>query len=300
VLVVTSKDIASAIHAAIPEVPAANMLIEPRPLGTAAALAWGAHEVAKRAGPETIFCCLHADLAVGFPELFRQVVTQASRLAATSPVLVAVGVKPTRPETSFGYLAIGSPLSQPTAATAPAYRVETVVDRPGPILAETLIADGALWNAGIFVFRAGVVLDSIEELTAELAPGLDALKQRDFETYAGSIQSVSIERGILERSNNVVTVVGDFQWDDVGTWASLRRARELDDTGNGAIGTVHFVDSASNVVHAEGGTVVLYGCSHMLVVSLNGLTFVTPLERATDLRPLLDSLPNELRVNPGG
>src|SRR5688500_9079204 len=78
VLVVTSRDIAPAIRAAIPEVPAANMLVEPRPLGTAAAVAWGANEVARRAGPETIVCCVHADLAVGFPDLFREVLRRAS------------------------------------------------------------------------------------------------------------------------------------------------------------------------------------------------------------------------------
>jgi mannose-1-phosphate guanylyltransferase len=299
VLVVTSRDIAGAIHAAIRDVPAENMLVEPRPLGTAAALAWAAHEIARRAGPETLFCCMHADLAVGFPELFRQVVRQAARLAASSPVLVTVGVKPTRPETSFGYLKLGVPLPTVDKTAAGSFEVETVIDRPGAALAETLIADGALWNAGIFVWRASVVRDAIAECATELAPGLEALDRRDFDGYAASIQSVSIERGVLARSNRVITVLGDFQWDDVGTWASLRRARELDDTGNGALGTVHFVESASNVVHSESGTVVLYGCSHLLVVVLDGLTFVTPLDRATDLKALLDALPTDVRINPG-
>ena len=86
-----------------------------------------------------------------------------------------------------------------------------------------------------------------------------------------------------------------FGWDDVGTWASLRRARELDDDGNGAHGEVHFVECTGNVVHAEGVPVVLYGVSSMLVVTLPGLTFVTTLDRATELRPLLDALPDEIR-----
>lgn len=80
--------------------------------------------------------------------------------------------------------------------------------------------------------------------------------------------------------------------------ASLRRARDLDDDGNGAIGQVHFVEAECNVVHAERGTVVVYGLSRMLVVSLDGLTFVTSLDRATDLRPLLDALPGSMRINP--
>ena len=94
---------------------------------------------------------------------------------------------------------------------------------------------------------------------------------------------------------DLVLVPGEFGWDDVGTWASLRRARELDDDGNGAHGQVHFVECTGNVVHAEGTPVVLFGVSGMLVVTLSGLTFVTTLDRATELRPLLDALPDEIR-----
>jgi mannose-1-phosphate guanylyltransferase len=114
------------------------------------------------------------------------------------------------------------------------------------------------------------------------------------------IRSVSIERGLLERISKFLVLLADFGWDDVGTWASLRRARELDDDGNGALGSVQFVDATSNVVHTEAGTVVLFGVSRLLVVSLPGVTFITTLERANDLKPLLDALPGSLRVNPGG
>src|SRR5690242_2600177 len=110
VLVLTSRDIAPAIRAAIPEIPETNMLVEPRPLGTAAALAWGASEIVRRAGPETLFCSIHADLAVAFPEFFRHTVIRAARVAAREKALVAVGVRATRPETAFGYMRPGTPL----------------------------------------------------------------------------------------------------------------------------------------------------------------------------------------------
>ena len=96
----------------------------------------------------------------------------------------------------------------------------------------------------------------------------------------------------------MVVLPGDFGWDDVGTWASLRRIRELDDTGNGVMGDVHCVDASGNVIHADGQCIVVYGVSGMLVVSLSGLTFVTTLERATELGPLLNALPGSLRFNP--
>ena len=296
VLVLTSRDIATAIHAAIPEIPKENMLVEPRPLGTAAALAWGAQEIIRRAGPETIFCCVHADLAVAFPEFFRQTLIRAARVAAREKALVTVGVKALRPETGFGYIRPGTPLQAGGLPDdgAPC-RVKSFIEKPGPVLAEMLVSDGAYWNAGIFVWRAKDVVDALAEYTLELAHGLQALGEQDFVRFAGMIQSVSIERGLLERYSKLILVPGEFGWDDVGTWASLRRARELDDEGNGAYGEVHFVDCTGNVVHAEGVPVVLYGVSGMLVVTLAGLTFVTTLDRANELRPLLEALPEDLR-----
>ena len=296
VLVLTSRDIAAALHAAIPEVPEENMLIEPHPLGTAAALAWGAQEVARRAGPEAVFCTMHADLAVAFPEEFRRILRQAAGVASTDARLVAIGARPTRAETGFGYLLPGLPLDADASGghegPAPVVRF---VEKPGVILAETLIGEGALWNTGIFVWRSSVVIEALTRHTAELWPGLAALQARDYERFAGMIQHVSMERGLLERSEDVVVLPADFGWDDVGTWAALRRVRDLDDTGNGGFGPVHFVDCSSNVVHCEEGTVVAYGVSQLLLVCLEGLTFVTTLERASELNSLLERLPPEIR-----
>jgi mannose-1-phosphate guanylyltransferase len=300
VLVVTSADIADALHEAIPEVPRANMLIEPRPLGTAAALAWGASEVARRAGPDTVFCALHADLSVGFPGVFRDALRRAASMASNEPVLVALGATPTRSETGFGYLQPGVPFDPfVSRAEGGACRVEHFVEKPTAVLADTLIEKGALWNTGIFVWRAQVVLDELAAHTHELQYGLPLLDTQQLERFAEIVTSVSIDRGLLERSRQVVVLPAEFAWDDVGTWASLRRVRDLDDTGNGLMGPVHCVDSTANVIHADGCCVVAYGISGMLVVSLDGLTFVTTLERASELGPLLNALPGSLRSNPG-
>lgn len=298
VLVVTSADIAPAIHAAIPEVPRANMLVEPRPLGTAAALAWGMQEVTRRAGPNTLVCTLHADLAVAFPDAFRHSVRQAAGIAARDDVLVSIGIAPTRPEPGFGYIIPGAPLAIdfPLAAGGPAV-VERFVEKPDAGACPGLIAGGAMWNAGVFLARANTCLAFLRERTPEIAGALDALSIADYEGFVAAVRSISLERGLLERCGHTLVVVpGDFGWDDVGTWASLKRARDLDDDGNGGIGDVHFVESSGNVVHAEGATVAMYGVEGLLVVSLPGITFVTSLERAAELRPLLDALPDHVRV----
>ena len=301
VLVVTSADIVDTLHEKIPEVPRSNMLVEPRPLGTAAALAWGATEISRRAGPDTLFVALHADLSVASPDEFQQTIRKAASVAAAQPLLVAIGATPTRCETGFGYLQAGvsiDPFS--SRADGGVYRVEYFVEKPNAALADTLIERGALWNSGIFVWRAKVVLQELEEHTREITHALPLLASGQLDQFAASVTSISIDRGLLERSDNVAVVPGDFGWDDVGTWASLRRIRELDDTGNGIMGDVHCVDASGNVIHADGHCIVVYGISGMLVVSLNGLTFVTTLERATELGPLLNALPGSVRFNPGG
>ncbi len=301
VLIVTSHDIADALHAAVPEVPTKNLLVEPRPLGTAAAVALAAEEISRRAGPDTVFVTLHADLAVALPDEFRRALRTASSLAATQDVLLTLGAHPTRPETGFGYCVVGDPIDGETGlAQGGTCRVARFVEKPVEFLAQTLIGEGALWNTGICVWKASVLQDEMARVTTELRAGLDALHRGQLDRFASLIQSISVERGLLERSDRVVVMPCDFGWDDVGTWASLRRARELDDTGNGAVGTAHFVDSTSNIVHTENGPVVLYGCDGMLVVALRGITFVTPLDRAVELNTLLASLPEWMRHDPAG
>lgn len=301
VLVVTSHDIAPAIREAVPDVPAENILVEPRPLGTAAALAWGAHEVARRAGPAASVCALHADLAIGFPGVYRETLLAAAALASRESALVAVGIRPTRVETSFGYLAVGNALdADAPIAAGGAHHVKRFVEKPSAHQAAVLATDGALWHSGIVVGTARTMLEKLGKYTPEIAPGLELLATNDLQAFGSRIRSVSIERGLLERISRFLVLPGEFGWDDVGTWASLRRARDLDDDGNGALGPVHFVDASSNVVHTEAGTVVLYGVSKLLVVNLNGLTFVTSIERASDLKPLLDALPKKMRVDPTG
>jgi mannose-1-phosphate guanylyltransferase len=301
VLVVTSADIADVLHAAIPELPRANLLVEPRPLGTAAALAWGAQEVARRAGPRTVFVALHADLAVEYRDAFHDTVRRAAQVASLDPWLVAIGAAPSRTEPSFGYLTPGQPLDPYVPlAEGGACRVEHFVEKPSLALADTLIADGALWNCGMFVWQAQVVLDELSARVPEVARGLPYLAAGEMALFADHIAStISIDRGLLERSDRVVVVPADFGWDDVGTWASLRRVRELDDTGNGCMGAVHCIDASGNIAHTERGEIVMYGVSGLLVVNVDGLTFVTTLDRATELGPLIAQLPPHLRVRPG-
>ena len=101
--------------------------------------------------------------------------------------------------------------------------------------------------------------------------------------------------GVLERSRHVLVVPGAFDWDDVGTWAALHRVRVRDASGNAALGPVHVVDGRDNVVHADGGAVVLFGVDDLVVVARDGITLVTTREQSADLKRMLDALPAAVR-----
>jgi mannose-1-phosphate guanylyltransferase len=295
VLVVTSADIATVVRAALPGVPSANVLVEERPMGTAAALAWGVSEVKRRAGDRATVCAMHADLAAAFPEALRAAILDAVLISALEHALVAIGIRPTRIETAFGHLRILDPSALASRHVAD---VSEFVEKPGPVAAEALMKAGALWHSGIVIGPAQEFLDSLAMYTPEVSAGMTSLSAGDVASFAAQVRPVSIERGLLERIGRLLVIAPDIGWDDVGTWAGLRRVRELDDDGNGALGDAHFVDATGNVVHADAGTVVLFGVSQILVVTRPGLTFVTSLERAADLKPLLDSLPGSARINP--
>lgn len=286
-LVLTNAGLVAAIAALAPELPAENIIAEPRPAGTAAALAFAAAVIVKRAGPTATMLCVHADWSVGNPEEFRRRLAEAGSLAEQHASLVTVGVVPSRPDPGFGYIQPGE------VVEGDARRVVRFVEKPSREVAERMVRDGYLWNSGIFVWRAGDLLDEVRAHTPEVAPALAA--GTDINAFFAIAKSVSVDVGVLERSARVMVLPGNFGWDDVGTWSSLRRIRERDGAGNAFNGEVYAVESQGNVVHAEGGAVVLYGVSDLVVITRDGLTVVTTIDRAVDLKKLVDALPGEVR-----
>jgi mannose-1-phosphate guanylyltransferase len=290
-LILTNAGLAPAIQALLPALPDDNLLIEPRPAGTGPALAWAAREIARRAGDDAVMISVHADWSVADAERFRLTLAEAAEVAARHRALVTVGIVPTRPDPGFGYLQPGEPVEGGRAR-----RLARFVEKPDVARAEAFIAQGFLWNSGIFVWRVGDLRRVIEAHTPEIAPALASA--RSAEDFFATVTPISIDHGVMERSEGALVLDGDFGWDDVGTWAALRRVRATDDAGNAAAGDVFAVASSGNVVHAEGGAVVLYGVSDLVVVAREGLTLVTTIDRAADLKTLLDALPERVRDVP--
>jgi mannose-1-phosphate guanylyltransferase len=288
-LVLTNAGLVAAIAALAPGLPASNLIAEPQPAGTAAALAWAAHEIERRAGPDAVMLSVHADWAVRDADGFRRALSLAAEHAERHRSLVTVGVVPDRPDPGFGYIQPGDPLD------GDAWRVARFVEKPDRARAAEMVASGYLWNSGIFVWRVGDFLAEVRARTPEIAPHLEAHGDDLPGFFAAVRGGLAVDVGVLERSRRVLVLRGDFGWDDVGTWAALRRVRALDAQGNAVAGLVHALDAHDNVVHADGNAVVLYGVRDLVVVTRDGLTFVTTTEKASDLKTLVQSLPPAFR-----
>lgn len=289
-LILTNASLVEAIRELLPEIPAGNVIAEPRPAGTAAALTWAANVIASRDTRDAVMLSVHADWSVADAEGFREALRKAAAVAEAHHALVTVGVVPVRPDPGYGYIRPGEALAE-----GGPHRVAQFVEKPDVIRATAMVKEGCLWNSGIFVWRVGDFLDEVRAHCHEVAPSLDA-HGNDLAAFFASVKTpIAVDVGVLERSSRVMVIPGDFGWDDVGTWAALRRVREPDSSGNVTSGGVHLVASRGNVVHAEGNDVVLYGVSDLVVVTHHGLTLVTTVAHADDLKQLLSALPDRVR-----
>ena len=283
-LILTNASLRNAVAEVAADLPPENIIAEPAPAGTAAALAWASAEIARREDREAVMISVHADWAIGDENGFRKALRKAADAAEKHHALVTVGVVPVRPDIGFGYIQVGD------AVSPGVNKVARFVEKPDRAGAERMQKEGYLWNSGIFVWRVGDFLDAINEHTPEVAPALKGAGD-DIKRFFSTVRPISVDVGVLERSDKVMVLRGDFGWDDVGTWAALARVRTPDAQGNASIGRTFLHDAKHNVVHAEGNTVVLYGVSDLVVVTREGLTFVTTLDRAADLKKLLEALP---------
>lgn len=287
----TGEALAEPILAELPELSHENLLVEPVARGTAPVLAWAAHEIARR-DPDAVMISLHADHDIEPDDAFRELLAHLAGLAARLPYLFTVGVTPNRPETGYGYIRVGERLDDAPEVR----RVAAFVEKPDRRTAEAYLRQGGhLWNSGIFVWRVRTFLDELGRHTPELAQLLPLLEEGDVRGFFDRAPSLSVDEGLLERSDRVAVAPATFRWDDVGAWEAVGRARRTDGAGNVAVGDAHLVDTGGCIVWAEEGSVVVFGAQDLVVVRTKDVTFVAPRDRTPDLKALLERLPDRLR-----
>ncbi len=288
--ILTGARLAAPILAAVPELAQEHLLLEPRARGTAPVLAWAAAELVRH-DPDAVMISLHADHLIEPEDEFRALLAAVGRSAAEEGRLFTIGIEPTRAETGYGYIQVGSRFSAEPAL----YEVADFVEKPDRDTAEEyLIRGGYLWNSGIFIWRAATLLEELRRHTPELARLLPLLEAGDVSGFFREAPDLSIDEGLLERSDRVAVARATFRWDDVGAWDSVARTRPTDERGNIGIGDTHLIESEGCIAWAEEGSIVVFGASDLVVVRSGGITFVAPRDRTTALKDLLRQLPESL------
>lgn len=288
ILVITGAAFAEETRRLLPWLPPENVLAEPRAASTGPALAWATAVAAQRDSDASVLS-LHADWFVGDDAAFRRTAGTALAAAQRHDVLVTVGIVPTRPDTSYGYIVPGPMLD------SEARRVDRFVEKPDERRARELIERGALWNSGLFAWTANRFASETMQWAPEIAPHVAALRSGDAATFFARVTPIAVDVSHFERSQRVAMVPGAFPWDDVGTWTALRRVRSTDARGNVLVGPAWEHEASNCVIWSDDGPVVVDGLSEVVVVRANGVTLVTTAERATQLKALLERLPPEVR-----
>jgi mannose-1-phosphate guanylyltransferase len=293
VFVVCGKVHAPSVAKLVKGLPKANILVEPAARNTAPAIALAALAVEAR-DPKGVMAILPSDHHVGDVPGFQRTLATASKLAEQGH-LVTLGIKPQRPETGYGYIRVGDSLS------GEARQVAAFVEKPDLPTAQRYVASGEyLWNGGIFVFRADVILAAFEKHMPELWEGLKKLravvkKPKAFGALLAKVfpklPSQSIDYGVMEKAENIAVLPGDFGWSDVGSFAAIPEVREADAQGNVISGKGAItVDCNGCVVLANGKPLAVVGLSDVVAVDAGDAILVIPKDRSQDVRKVVEAL----------
>jgi len=303
IFVVTGVAHAAAVSRQLTTVPEGNVLVEPSPRDSCAAIALAAAVIARR-DPEAIMGSFASDHLINdkvqFTEVIRTAMTGARR-----GLLMTLGIRPTRPETGYGYLQCGGVLGD-----GPVQAVEEFKEKPSYEVAEGYVKSGGyLWNAGMFVWRVDVFLAELSRQQPQLAAGVSRIAQAwdspDREEVLGEVwptlPRISVDYAVMEGAatvGRVATVPGDFGWNDVGDFHTLGEVLNADPQGNVVVGREAqskpgvLLRETENlvVVPTSGRLVAALGVRDLVIVDTPDAVLVCPRERAQEVKSLVDEL----------
>jgi mannose-1-phosphate guanylyltransferase/mannose-6-phosphate isomerase len=265
----------------------AGWLFEPaaRDTGPAALLAtW----TAWKEDPRSEVLVLPADHHIEGEAAFRSAVARARKLARAG-YLVVFGVAPSRPDSEFGYVVPGKRLERS------AFEVRRFVEKPSRSRAAALIRnDSALWNSGMFLWRADAFLDEASRCEPSFAVWLENQKKRRSAVSArksfASLRRLSVDRAVMEKSRRVAVIPARFGWSDLGSWRSLYDLLRPDKRGNAGWGELVALESRGNLVFHPRGLTVLAGVRDLLVVNAGRVLLVCPRTRANAMKDIVQQL----------
>lgn len=264
----------------------ANVLAEPVARNTLPAIAWAAYQIYQKE-PDAIIGVFASDHAIDNQAAFLHA-WQTAELAAQDGYLVLLGIKPHEPATGYGYIKPSQTLSYNGAL--PVHQVAQFVEKPDLARAQTFIAQGYLWNSGMFVFKASAFMQMLQRFQPEMAQQVNGIKEANFtETYA-NFPNLSMDYGLAEKVDKVAVVPADMAWSDLGSWDSIYAKRKKDVDGNVLHGDVYSEDTSDSLIWASRGTVATLGLKNIAVIQTTDATLVCDRNRAEDIKNLVGKI----------
>jgi mannose-1-phosphate guanylyltransferase len=295
-LVVTGRSHAAEVIRQLPEIPPENILIEPVGRNTAPCIGLAALHILSRVRDE-IMLVLPSDHRIGDETAFRRILQAAAGEAMQGDSLVTIGIRPTGPETGYGYIEQGDLSS--TFGDDKIYRVRSIREKPPREQAERFLAQGGFsWNSGMFVWKASTIVKAIERFLPALHRGLMQIREaigtdREeevlTEVYAG-LQPISIDYGVMEKSGEVLVIPGSFGWSDLGSWDALWEVSARDAKGNAVRGEFIGIDAADSLIHSPRKLVALIGVRDLLVIETEDALLVCRRGRSQDVRKVVEEI----------
>jgi mannose-1-phosphate guanylyltransferase/mannose-6-phosphate isomerase len=252
--------------------------------------------VSARGSDDPVLCC-PSDHLIRDEEEFRAAVNIAADAAAGSDVLVTFGIEPAGPETGYGYIETSG--ASPAAGARVPLKAEKFHEKPDRETARRYLDSGDFfWNSGIFVWRPSVFIEAWDAFLPEgkellLSMGT-AAAEGNLERFAaenyGSMPSISVDFGILEKAGNVVVVPASFGWSDVGSWDALGDILPKDGAGNAVAGGTEMIDSSGNIIYNPGGLTAAIGVDDVIVAVSGKRVLVCRKGDSQRVREILERL----------
>lgn len=295
IFIVTNKDYLEKVKQEIPEINKDNIIVEPANKETATCIGLSAVRFLKKDKDATMIV-LPSDHYIQGEKEFRDVINQALELVERKRGLVTLGISPTRPETGYGYIQMGSRLNVGIAS----YKVDRFLEKPNTEVAKDLLIKGNyLWNSGMFIWRADVYLRECEKYLPKMYNNLMKIyqsigKENEQEIILDQynlIEGISVDFGIMQKTRKAYVVKCDFKWDDIGSFQSLSRfLKEF--RGNNSIGNAFMKDSENCCVFADNNLVIGFGVKDLIIVNTGDVVLVMDKSKDQELKHLVGEMKN--------
>jgi len=293
IFIITNKIQREEIIKQLPGIPPKNILEEPFGRNTAACIGLASVMIEEKS-KDAVTIVLPADHIIKDKVSFHNTLKSAAKFANETKGLVTIGIIPTRPETGYGYIQIDDAIVSDNI-----HKVLTFAEKPNYATAVRFLESGDfLWNSGMFIWRIDSILEEIRKYMPELYEGLEQIKKSmhapDFEAVLsnvyGQLKNISIDYGIMEKSQKVFLTKGDFSWSDVGSWEEVYQLSEKNEEGNALVGKIFTDGTSESYIFSPDKFTAVIGAENFIVINTDDALLICRRDKAQDVKKIIEHL----------